>query len=110
MVINVAMAALFGFFVIRYTNRHEGLMQMEYGQHVMKGLTETLNSSALVSAGEQLAALTGQLANGSRESQGGHASDRAHRHGQGRVDGWDDDDDDDDSASAIHGRKISNAV
>jgi hypothetical protein len=58
MVINVALALIFGFFVIRYTNRQRGLMHMEYGQHLMKGLTETVNSSALVSVGEQLAILT----------------------------------------------------
>ena len=68
MVINFALAILFGFFVLRYTKREKGMMHMEYGQHMMKGMTNLIDKNALTSLGEQLAALN-LAATGAKENK-----------------------------------------
>ena len=57
MVINVGLAILFGFFVLRYTKRERGMMHMEYGQHMMKNVTDMFDQNNVKSLGESLAAL-----------------------------------------------------
>ena len=105
MVINVGLAGIFGFFVVRFTNRHQGLMHMEYGQHVMKGLHETINSSALASVGEQLAILTAHISRAGApqikwDDQGGDGEEYQNEG----------DEDEDDSARKRSGGTYSNAV
>ena len=58
MCINVALALLFGFFVIRYNNRATGQMHMEYGQHMMRGMTELVNNNALKEVSDSLTAMS----------------------------------------------------
>ena len=63
MCINVALALLFGFFVIRYNNRATGQMHMEYGQHMMRGMTELVNNNALKEVSDSLTAMSRISAN-----------------------------------------------
>ena len=74
MVINFGLAGLFGFFVLRYSKRERGMMHMEYGQHMFKGVTDVLDKNNLTGLGEQLATLTGTL---NVAEQGGVAPSRA---------------------------------
>ena len=74
MVINFGLAGLFGFFVLRYSKRERGMMYMEYGQHMFKGVTDVLDKNNLTGLGEQLATLTGTL---NVAEQGGVAPSRA---------------------------------
>ena len=85
MVINFGLAGLFGFFVLRYSARERGMMHMEYGQHMFKGVTDLLDKNALTGLGEQLATLTGNLAD-----QGGLPPSRVSASRGDRSDGEDD--------------------
>ena len=67
MVINVGLALLFGFFVLRYTERERGMMHMEYGQHAFKNVTDMFDQNNVKSLGESLAMVTHTL----QEGQGG---------------------------------------
>ena len=70
MVINVGLALLFGFFVLRYTERERGMMHMEYGQHAFKNVTDMFDQNNVKSLGESLAMVTHTL----QEGQGGEPS------------------------------------
>ena len=61
MVINVGLALLFGYFVIRYTEREKGQMHMEYGQHAFKGVTDLFDQNSMKGFGESLAMVTSQI-------------------------------------------------
>ena len=63
MCINVALALLFGFFVIRFNNRTTGQMHMEYGQHMMRGITDLVNNNALKEVSDSLTAMSRITAN-----------------------------------------------
>ena len=64
MVINVALAVLFGFFVLRYTERERGMMHMEYGQHAFKNVTDLFDQNNIKGLGESLAMITRQIQGG----------------------------------------------
>jgi len=61
MVINVGLALLFGYFVIRYTEREKGQMHMEYGLHAFKGVTDLFDQNSMKGFGESLAMVTSQI-------------------------------------------------
>ena len=61
MVINIALACIVGYFVYKYSDRSKGKMHMEYGQHLVKGFSDTINSSALASTANQLAVISKQM-------------------------------------------------
>ena len=71
MVINIGLALLFGFFVIRYTERERGMMHMEYGQHAFKGVSDIFAENNIKGLGESLAIVTSQM-------------QEQHAHGDGR--------------------------
>ena len=69
MCINVALALLFGFFVIRFNNRTTGQMHMEYGQHMMRGITDLVNNNALKEVSDSLTAMSRITANQANNGQ-----------------------------------------
>merc|ERR1712216_356690 len=67
MVINVGLALVFGFFVLRFTGRERGMMHMEYGQHAFKNVTDVFDQKRIQSLGESLAMVTRTLQEGRGE-------------------------------------------
>ena len=88
MVINVGLALLFGFFVLRYTERERGMMHMEYGQHAFKNVTDMFDQNNVKSLGESLAMVTHTLQEGrAEEAREGAPGARGERRPAERVDG-----------------------
>ena len=90
MVINVGLALLFGFFVLRYTERERGMMHMEYGQHAFKNVTDMFDQNNVKSLGESLAMVTHTLQEGRAEeasegAPGAHQSAGAARRARAQV-------------------------
>ena len=85
MVINVGLALLFGFFVLRYTERERGMMHMEYGQHAFKNMTDMFDQNNVKSLGESLAMVQHTLQEGN-EQEGARGARGAHK-GTRRVEG-----------------------
>jgi hypothetical protein len=103
MVINIALACIVGYFVYKYSDRSKGKMHMEYGQHLVKGFSDTINSSALASTANQLAVISKQMDAAERNmeerrnelARAGSSLERAtslERGGGGALWGVDDDD------------------
>ena len=84
-VINVGLALLFGFFVLRYTERERGMMHMEYGQHAFKNMTDMFDQNNVKSLGESLAMVQHTLQEGN-EQEGARGARGAHK-GARRVEG-----------------------
>jgi hypothetical protein len=70
MVINVGLALLFGFFVLRYTERERGMMHMEYGQHAFKNMTDLFDQNNVKSLGESLAMVQNTMQEGNEREVG----------------------------------------
>jgi hypothetical protein len=85
MVINVGLALLFGFFVLRYTERERGMMHMEYGQHAFKNVTDMFDQNNVKSLGESLAMVQNTMQEGNEREVGRGA--RGADKGTRRVDG-----------------------
>ena len=85
MVINVGLALLFGFFVLRYTERERGMMHMEYGQHAFKNMTDLFDQNNVKSLGESLAMVQNTMQEGNEREVGRGA--RGAEKGTRRVDG-----------------------
>jgi hypothetical protein len=85
MVINVGLALLFGFFVLRYTERERGMMHMEYGQHAFKNMTDLFDQNNVKSLGESLAMVQNTMQEGNEREVGRGA--RGADKGTRRVDG-----------------------
>jgi hypothetical protein len=85
MVINVGLALLFGFFVLRYTERERGMMHMEYGQHAFKNMTDLFDQNNVKSLGESLAMVQNTMQEGNERegARGARGADKGTR----RVDG-----------------------
>ena len=85
MVINVGLALLFGFFVLRYTARERGMMHMEYGQHAFKNMTDLFDQNNVKSLGESLAMVQNTMQEGNERegARGARGADKGTR----RVDG-----------------------